>query len=116
SKTVFSPPFRDKKYSLGVGETYTTSYTSTVTTNYNGLPPTSSSETVNYVIKYLGRETVTVPAGTFTDACKFKLNTDLIQWEAVGKGVMVKSISSTNVGQSVTLELTSGTLNGSPIN
>jgi hypothetical protein len=115
-KTVNVPPLRDKRYSLGLGETWSTTVTNNSTTTFTGLPPVSTSTPTTYTVKYLGRETATVPAGTFTDACKFQIGDDLVYWEAVGSGTLVKSVSQTNTPQTVTLELKSGTLNGSPIN
>jgi hypothetical protein len=79
------------------------------------VPTFTNSSVVTYTIKYLGRETVTVPAGTFENACKFQTNDNVIYWEVVGKGVLARSISTTNTGD-VLLELKSATINGSSIN
>jgi hypothetical protein len=66
-------------------------------------------------VKYLGHETVTVPAGTF-ETCKFDNENGLTTtWEAVGTGVPIKSLSTASDGTTITLQLNSGTINGSPI-
>jgi hypothetical protein len=116
-KSVFTPPSRDKRYTLNAGQSYTQTYSSTTTTTFTGLPaPIMNTSSITETVTYLGRETVTVAAGTF-DACKFDQG-GAITWISAGssssKGVGVKTFSSSG-GSSVTLELTSGTINGSAI-
>jgi hypothetical protein len=114
TSTVYSPPSRDKRYSLTTGGTYTRtdSTTSTVTP-----PGTTQSATTSTVVTYLGQETVTVPAGTFT-ACKFieaGPNPSPLTWIAKGKGVMVRSEAPTGTGN-VIMQLQPGSLlNGAPV-
>ncbi len=116
-KGVFNPPSRDKRYSLAVGASSTNNYTNTQTLNLPPLPAQTTTTSVSETVTYRGRETVTVPAGTF-DTCKFDYGTS-ISWEAVGKGVAVKSssTSTTNGVTSTTVQqLKTATINGGPIN
>ena len=115
-KSVFSPPSRDKRYSLGVGESATQTYNITSTSTFTGLPTITQTTLQTETVKYLGHETVTVPAGTF-DTCKFEQgNGSSTVWIAAGSaaGVAAKS-SSTSQGTTVILELRSGTINGTAI-
>jgi hypothetical protein len=122
SKTVWSPPWVDKQYGLAIGGTYTYTETGSITTTSGGLfglpgttatTPISSTQTVTYV----GRESVTVPAGTY-NACKFQTttpgNTDVTrQWVIVGKGVPVQTITTNAAGTvTQTIQATSITVNG----
>jgi hypothetical protein len=114
SKIVFSPPYRDKRFSLAVGasdsETYTLTSTTTITGAPVALPPQVATSTQTQVVTYLGRESVTVGAGTF-DTCKFDVNNGAsTQWFAT-RGAMVKSSSTSNAGTTV-LSLSSGNTNG----
>jgi hypothetical protein len=110
TKTVNSPPCRNKQFSLAVGASDTQSCTSTTTTN--GV---TSTGTVNTTVKYLGQESVTVPSGTY-NACKFQSNNgDLTEWYAVGyPAALVRSSTTTQAGDTV-LELKAGTINGTTI-
>ena len=113
TKIVFTPPYRNRRYALDVGETDTHTFTSTTTGTFGGftLPPTTSTSTET--IRYLGRETVTVPAGTF-QTCKFEIDGVTTTWEIVGKGLAAKT-SSSSQGTTFTLELTAGSINGAPV-
>jgi hypothetical protein len=113
SKIVFSPPFRSKHYTLNPGESYTQTYNSITTSTLAGMPPTSTTSTVTHTERYLGQESVTVPAGTF-NACKFEIG-GLTSWEIVGKGITAKSVTVDTTGGTTTLSLTSGSINGSAI-
>jgi hypothetical protein len=74
----------------------------------------NSSQTLTGTVKYLGRETVTVPAGTF-ETCKFEEdNGALLDWRGVGNGLMIKKVENTPLGPQ-TFELKSGTVNGQPV-
>jgi hypothetical protein len=106
---VFTPPFRDKRYTLVPGEMLTQTSTAVTTTNFPPAPLTTTTNTTTQIVRYLGQENVTVPAGTFA-TCKFEFE-NLTTWEAKGKGIQVKSITS---NQETTV-LTSGTINGSPV-
>jgi hypothetical protein len=113
--SVNSPPNRDRRFSLDVGESSTSTFTATTTTNFEGVPPTVFSTDLTETVTYLGRETVTVPAGTF-ETCKFDQGGVGTQWLAVGNGLAVKSFSPASEGApESTLELQSGTFDGSPV-
>ena len=115
-KIVNTPPTRDRRYSLAVGETQTQAYNTTTTTTYTGQPPTTTTTPGTFTVKYLGHETVTVPAGTF-ETCKFdNENGATITWEAVNTGVPIKSQAVGSDGTTITLVLERGTINGSAIN
>jgi hypothetical protein len=66
-------------------------------------------------VKYLGQESVTVPAGTF-NTCKFQVdNGDNTQWVAVGYSTVLVKSSVTDQSGSTILELKAGTINGATI-
>ena len=97
TKIVNSPAEVDKRFTLNAGGSFVSTVTYTVTTTIQNspvpIPPQSSTTTST--VTYLGQETVTVPAGTFT-ACKFQEvfttapNSPTFQWISVGSGVPVK--------------------------
>ncbi|MBI5256734.1 MAG: hypothetical protein HY855_09555 [Burkholderiales bacterium] len=100
-KTLYTPAWVDRIYALGVGQALSSSWTSTTTatTSYlnNVLPTTTStyggsnSETV----RYIGRETITVPAGTYA-TCRFERTSAsatggvTVDWVLAGHGALVK--------------------------
>lgn len=129
SKSVYTPPWVDRWYGLAIGQsatqswTDTTTMTTTTTISIPGLPPQTTTNTntstssSSLTVKYVGRESVTVPAGTY-NACKFEhSDTDsgttsvTTQWVIVGVGLPVKMTSTVN-GQTQTIQATSITLNG----
>jgi hypothetical protein len=63
-------------------------------------------------VQYLGRESVTVAAGTF-DTCKFVLDGTSTQWIASGTfgGLQVKSTTQSQQG-TINLELKTANVNG----
>lgn len=121
TKTVNTPAWVDRSYALAIGQSLTTTQNSTITatTTITGspvaLPPTTttSNSSTTQTVKYVGRESVSVPAGTYS-ACKYETTNGgavTTQWVIVGKGLMVKSVSVTgNITQ--TLQATSVKLNG----
>jgi hypothetical protein len=124
STTVYDPPYREKKYTLSPGESITQTQTQTTTSVLNGAPqpPVTSSNTTS--TKYVGMESVTVPAGTF-NSCRFEVTQVsgpqagqliITTWEIVGKTVTAKTVSPDSQGGTVTMSLTSATVNGSPVN
>lgn len=127
TKSVFSPPWVDKIYALAIGESLTVSYnvtttgSTTMTSPIPGFPPVvtplpSTSSVTNQTIKYVGRETVTVPAGTY-NTCRFDYTTTdgtSSQWIIVGNGLMAKS-TATVQGKTQLIQATSITLNGQKI-
>lgn len=125
-KTVYTPAFVDRRYALGFNEALTSSWTSTttrVTTYSNSLPTAtntfnnSSTET----IQYLGRETLTVPAGDYA-TCKFErvnstTGTVTQDWVLAGKGMLLKSVKRSIGGGAAeqTMEARSVLLNLEPL-
>jgi hypothetical protein len=119
-KLVNSPPKRDKRYSLGIGESATQTYSVTSTSNFTGLGgPITTTQSQTDTVKYLGRETVTVAAGTF-DTCKFEETSGsggtTTTWMGSGNAAFafIKSQSVSSNG-TLALELKTGSLNGSTI-
>lgn len=121
-RTVMSPPYVDPQYSLAIGASVTSTHSgfSTTTTSMTGAPdqthasPFSSTMTT----KYVGQESVTVPAGTF-NTCKFEVTTSgstdvSTSWFIAGKGIHVKSSYSYNSTVSV-IQAVSVKLNGVPL-
>ncbi len=108
--TVYNPPRRDDRFTLDVNESTTISSTATITTT-SPPPLPSSMQTVSTTetVTYLGRESITVPAGTF-DTCKFDQDGSETYWFNVGNGVLIRGVASDGA-----MELISGTRNGQPI-
>ena len=112
--TVFTPAFRDLRWTLAAGGEFTGTRSSTNTTAFTGVPGITTNASSQLKVRYDGRESVTVPAGTYS-ACKFTENDgEAVLWFDPASGASVKSVS-TGSGGSVTLELTSGSVNGAPI-
>lgn len=115
---TYTPAKINRRFTLASGASDTVSYTQGVTgsTNFGPIPSTSTAQTAT--IRFVGQETVTVPAGTFV-ACKFMdtINSDTTeQWFAKGSGAPIRSTSRTTEGQVVTLSMTSASrLNGAAI-
>ncbi|MFO1292521.1 MAG: hypothetical protein U1F07_05505 [Rubrivivax sp.] len=121
NKMVWSPPLVDRRYTMAIGDTLTQSYAGTNTTTTAGIlgaPGTSSTVQVSVtnVSKFVGIESVTVPAGTF-NACKFQewaaATPDDVStsWLVVGKGVSVKTVSASSSGTQ-TIQARSVKING----
>ncbi len=114
TRIVFNPAARDKRYTLSAGSTYTLTQSGTTTVT---PPGTSSSTTTSTLVTYVGQETITVPAGTYT-TCKFTDTTagaTTTTWIVKGKGVLAKSTTPSELGV-VTMQLqASSRLNGAPI-
>lgn len=103
-------------YDLKVGETSEAIYTiESKGTSPNGQT-TSGSKQSSYKIKYLGNTTVTVPAGTFVNACQVEINSNgnvAIQTVSRNTGLMVR-LSRPN--GFVEQELVSAKVNGAAVN
>ncbi len=123
TKTVYTPPWVSRVFALAVGQSTTESSTSviTTTTSMSGtgvtLPPTTTTTTTTSTMttKFVGREQVTVPAGTY-NTCKFETTNAGVSgvttsWVIDGKGIPVKG-STSGDGFQQTHEATSVTLNG----
>lgn len=123
-KTLYTPAWVDRLYALAVGQALSSSWTTstTATTSYsNSLPTTvntyggSNSETV----RYIGRETITVPAGTYF-TCRFERTSMAanggvtVDWVLAGHGALVKrqTILETSTQTQSARAITSG---GNPL-
>lgn len=113
-KVVYNPPTRDERWKLPAGESMDRTSTSTTTSTVLGIT-TSETVTIRERITYHGRETVTVPAGTF-QTCKFSI-TDLddtlqpsYEWTQVGTGLVVKGTSWEEDSGETLMELTHSSL------
>lgn len=106
--TNYTPLWADRIYALAQGESLTASRTSAtlrVITYSNGLPATTNTYggTVSEVVTYAGRETITVPAGTY-QTCRYerfdaaKPGSVSTEWVIVGKGLMVKRVTTSFAG------------------
>ncbi len=122
TRAVATPPSVDRTFGLAVGESITQTETQISTTTTLGVPgasekPQVSTDRFNSTIKFLGRETITVPAGTY-DTCKFEetfegnASNTATSWVIFGKGIDVKIVNR-NGGSVETEVATSVTLNGS---
>lgn len=121
--TIYDEPYLDTSFLLRPDSTATLSYTSTVTIRdsqgtVQGSPQRFSSTEQVY---FAGYETVSVTAGTFTNACRYETadqTTQTISWfTSSGQGVAVlteeRDLSSGFVFSRT--ELVSGTVNGAPV-
>ena len=111
SKTVFAPPWVDRRYTLTAGQSIVQTYagtTTSTTTGFPGLPttPTTANVSVSQTVRFVGKESVTVPLGTF-QACKFEEfatatpSEVTTNWLAVGNGVLLRSSATTTQGTQV---------------
>lgn len=116
--TAFNPPGSDKRFTLAVNGSSAYSTTSSVSVATTGLPATTSNVAIANTVTYLGQETITIPAGTFT-ACKFKVadsSGENHEWFGKGNGAPLKSTSKASDGSSIVLELTAASrINGAPL-
>ena len=112
------------RFNLNAGESYNDSYTTTVTTTVNTGGFGSSTQTTETdttrTVRYVGRQTVSVPAGTF-ETCRFdSTSTTTFNGESstssstdyfgVGNGILIKNESGGDM-----TELQSATINGAAI-
>ena len=116
--TVYSPPFAERRYRLAIGESAAQAYAS-------NLVGSSTYTAVSSVITYVGRETITVPAGTY-EACKFETVTPAslpytgsisTEWVVAGQGISVKR-TTYYLGSSPSNQTTTATsviVNGQPL-
>lgn len=121
SRSVNTPPTVDRTAGLAVGGSFTMVQTlvTTTTAGVLGLPDTvtTCSNTVTTVTTFVGRETVTVPAGTYA-TCRFDSKVTgttgtVSNWVLDGKGVPVKSVTCDgNQAVTATSSATSLKLNG----
>ena len=115
---TYSPALVDRRFTLtaGTSNTSSASMTTTSSTNFGSVPTTTATNTTT--VTYLGQESITIPAGTFT-ACKFSVTTSgdtTTEWVGKGNGAPLQSTSKASDGSAVVLSLTSATrLNGAPL-
>ncbi|KAF0812088.1 hypothetical protein IGB42_03365 [Andreprevotia sp. IGB-42] len=113
--STYTPPFLNRIWTLAVGESYSYQYNSVSVTQLTGLPDTTASSNVAGTVKYLGKESVSVPAGTF-NTCKFELvsgTTTTTEWFTTS-GLAARTTTVDPQG-TLTLSLTSGTVNGAAL-
>ncbi len=107
-KTVYTPAWVDRMFTMTAGQTLVQTYAGTTTTTTGGIAgvpgtTTTSNLSASQTTRYLGRESVTVPAGTF-NACKFEQfdtaspSNVTTSWLAPGNGVMVKTTGTSTQG------------------
>lgn len=108
-----STPLTDLDFRLPVGSS-TASANAVISASVSPVSGLgSASLNASSAVTFVGFETITVPAGTFTDACKFeqRLTTAssriTTRWLAKGSGVVLRIDSG-----GTTQRLVSGTLNG----
>jgi hypothetical protein len=110
SRTVYNPPFVNRIGALAQGESLTQTKFATVhtVTQIPGLPASEGRMpmTITTTTTFVGVETVTVPAGTFT-ACKFQLSvpgtapSTTWQHRGTGAGLKFEGPLGTSVATSV---------------
>jgi hypothetical protein len=115
----YNPAVVDRRFTLAVGGTTTLSTTlsTTSTTNFGSTPTTSTSR--NDTVTYVGQETLTIPAGTFT-ACKFSIRDKdgnvTLEWFGKGNGAPLQFTSRASDGSSFVGSLTTASrLNGAAL-
>ena len=114
SATVVLAPFKLNRWDLAAGQSFEQSYSSTVEDS-RGF---SSSQSLELKTTYLGTETITVPAGTYT-ACRVleesvetsglgvPVRSAETQWYALGNGILLRAESDDSFQ-----EFIRGTVNG----
>jgi hypothetical protein len=129
TELTYAQPYVARYFKLAPGEsaveTYSSNATATTTfTGTNAPPPTTSttSRLVREIWTYVGRETLTLPAGTY-DTCRFDVLTPAsppygtainTQWVIFGTGILVqtRSVFPNSTAAGTTAVGTSVTLNG----
>lgn len=113
-------PGRQMRFDLQAGDSYSQTFTTetTTSTSFGGFPgqETSTSIDSSVVTRYVGRSTISVPAGTF-EVCRFEVETTdsgsgstaetSTEYFAVGSGVLVMQQSG-----DTTTQLVGGSING----
>lgn len=98
-------PANLRRFDLNAGDSYTQTYTVTTSGTVTAAgfsTPVNNSTSISEKVTYLGRESVTVPLGTFANACKVLTEstaggstTSTTVWFAPGSGVSLKQVSGT---------------------
>lgn len=118
--TIRIDPGRVARYDLEAGQSFQQSYTTTVENNVPGFGTVTTTTETDETSTYVGRETVTVRAGTF-ETCRFddtvtqttqgqSSTSQSSNWFDTGSGLLVRQVSG-----DTTSELVEGTINGTPI-
>lgn len=111
SKTVFSPPWVDRRFTLTAGQSIVQTFAGTTTSTSTGIPglpatPTTTNTSSSQTVRFVGIESVTVPLGTY-QACKFEEfatatpSEVTTNWLALGNGVLLRSTATTTQGTQV---------------
>lgn len=122
--TVYEPPYLDATFLLTPDSSTTVSYTAVTTMrDGSGAVVNESRSTSSTDVFFVGYETVSVPAGTFVNACRYESTdsantTKTVSWyTSSGQGVAVlteeQDLSSGFVFSRS--QLVSGTVNGVPV-
>lgn len=122
TRSVNQPVYRDSKFMLAAGASDERSFDRVTVISGPFVPDSMVRTTETRRVTYTGRETVTVPAGTF-ETCRFEFTVAIkgerdtaTDWVAVGSGVSVKSVArDAGSAAETTLELTQGRINGGAI-
>lgn len=119
SITVYNPADENIEYTLALGSSLnkTTSQTTTITSGAGANVPTATTGTLRHTFE--AKESITLASGKSYNTCRYKTsNVDgsnpTTSWLIVGKGVPARSQSIAN-GQTQTIELKSGTYNGTAL-
>jgi hypothetical protein len=112
TRSVFSPPYVEQMYSLAAGGSFTATWQEQATDRLTS--ETVVTDNVVYT-KYVGRESLAVPAGTF-EVCRFEDTypgnaEKATYWRLVGSGLLIKSAIEGG-GYSYWWDATSVTVNG----
>lgn len=119
TSTTINDPFALVSLDLEVGDSYTNTYDQISRIEVAGFP-IDSTQSISRTFTYLGRETITVAAGTFetcrisrtstttSDAGTIEGSTE--EWLGVGTGMLIYQESD-----GTTTELISASINGNPI-
>ena len=110
--TSYAPPYVNGAANLAIGETGTYSYTGTLASSGPGSGPVSFSTTV----KFVGKESITVPAGTF-NACRYDTLGTSGAVTATGwyyRSIVIKSSTPSTSGTQI-IQLKAATINGASI-
>lgn len=114
--TQWFEPTNDFQYDLNPGESFRQIYTAYQST---GGGPASVVQNVDVTVTYAGRETVTVPAGTF-ETCKFyiqdtgsRFSSASVIWRNVGDGIGVQTgFRDSSGSEAAVTEMLSYSING----
>ena len=121
SISTYTPPLLNRQYLLKPGESDTQSYTDNSQLYDSSGNPFGSPSTYSFsqTTTFVGYEDVTVPAGTFRNACRYRIDADGgtndVWLTASGQGVVLKSITTSGGSVLYHEELVSGTVNGQPV-